>query len=147
MIAFNDTDGIVQINATVMFIQPVLAFISIVTIKAKGISDKNYDRLIFKTSLNHCNVQKGVIGSFLVKTLVEKLKDYSNFTFECPQPVGFYYCSNFQLDVFLFDFPRPLFKTLMRDSPMWETVVETKGKVGKSRPLVLITSWKAYGTM
>lgn len=144
MVLFNDAENSSRINVTTLFKQQILSFKSTITIKSKGHEEKTYEKLIMKTTLDSCNIQKGVLGNFLIKTIVENLRNYSNFEFVCPQPVGFFYCYNFPVSVFGENLPRSI-EILIGSKALFEVIVDIKAKMKKAKPLVQIATWKMYG--
>lgn len=147
VIVFNDTEDVPRCNFTVMIKAPIMTFKTFITIKVKSFNERAYDRLLLETSLDSCNVQKGVLGNFLVKALIKNLKDYSNFKFECPQPAGFIYTYNFPIAVLLTNVPRSFLGPLTGNRILFEAVMDTKARIAKSKPLVRFTTWKLYGLL
>jgi len=45
-----------------------------------------------------CKIEKGILGSVIIKIAQDKLAKYSNMKIKCNVPKGFYYCSNLKLD-------------------------------------------------
>lgn len=52
----------------------------------KDKNDKNYERVIIKTTVNACKMFQGVLGDFVVKTVMDTLRDSADFELKCPFP-------------------------------------------------------------
>ena len=46
--------------------------------------DEAYSNVVFKTVLDVCKLKKGTIANFVVKSIMDRLKDFINFPIECP---------------------------------------------------------------
>lgn len=102
-----------------------------------------YDKSIFTGNYDICNVSKGIFGNVLVKLIFENAKKFSNFQFECPVRVGFYYMKDFvinpeeQLSIFMLAGYRGSFLLL----------ANTKGKPVKAQKLVDLFTIKYEGRL
>ena len=50
----------------------------------KDKNDKNFERVILKSSVNLCKLFKGNVGNFLGKTLTELFDKFADFEPKCP---------------------------------------------------------------
>lgn len=46
--------------------------------------DKNFEREIIKSTINVCKMFQGVMGDFMVKTIMDTLHKSANFELKCP---------------------------------------------------------------
>lgn len=96
LVVFNDTNGISRFNWTGNQLVDMLLVVTEVEIKGK--TDKqsnNYDKMMFKASVDNCDISKNVVGNFVTKWISTHLDQYSNYKFECPLKKGFLYAVNF----------------------------------------------------
>lgn len=101
---------------------------------------RSYEKPIFSGNIDTCNVAKGTLGNFVISSLVERLKDRSNFTFSCPQKKGFYYVTNVKtID------GDALPKQLFGDTGHFESTTSIKAKLNSSKTLVPVVSIKVRG--
>lgn len=142
---YNDTKGASRVNISGMIEIPFSKIKITGEIKSKSLTSKVYDNLIWRQNMDTCNVQKGVIGNFILKAIIDNIHDCSNYKFECPQPTGFFYVANFPIEIFSNYIPRSLFGLFMKEKPMWQAVIIGKIKMRKSKPLVQLFSWKFTG--
>jgi Protein of unknown function (DUF1091) len=145
MEVFNNSDGHSFINTTANLKDTFSKVKMFLTIKLRPENAKTFDFVLLDTYANICNIQKGTIGSFLIRIMMEQLVKYSNFKPECPQRAGFYYSYNFPVRVVSDYFPRSILGAIAKDKPLWEVVCRAKVKVSDTKPLVEIIRWKTYG--
>lgn len=125
---FNDSNGVSRFNMSGRITSTLQNPTVTTSVKFKT-SDgaENYDKEILRTTVNYCKVSEGVLGNFLVRYVMDSLKDHSNFTVFCPFYAGFYYAENFPVpsDKFMPFFPSAVKKL------DWELTSVYKGKMGK----------------
>jgi Protein of unknown function (DUF1091) len=138
MIVFNDSEGISRINASGYLKADLINIVYIGDVYNQKSGHKEYDQLLFKSHINGCNVKKGAIGNFIIQTIMENYKKYTNFDIPCPQKKGFLYSTNYPIaDASLI--PRWLIgsRTVM-------VVTKLKGKFEKNKPMVDIGSFRFF---
>jgi hypothetical protein len=89
MSVFNDSEGISRANCSAYLKVDVLRAIFLVDIYTQREGLKEYDKLIFKSNIDSCNIKKGIIGKFFLQNLLDNHKNYTNIP--CPQKKGFLY--------------------------------------------------------
>lgn len=52
----------------------------------KDSNDKNFERTIIKSTVNVCKMFQGVMGDFIVKTIMDVLHKSVEFEMKCPFP-------------------------------------------------------------
>ena len=52
----------------------------------KDNNDKNFERTIIKSTINVCKMFQGVMGDFIVKTIMDVLHKSVDFELKCPFP-------------------------------------------------------------
>lgn len=52
----------------------------------KDKNDKNFERIIIKSTVNVCKMFQGVMGDFIVKTIMDVLQKSVDFEMKCPFP-------------------------------------------------------------
>jgi Protein of unknown function (DUF1091) len=145
MDVFNNSNGQSFVNTTAKLKQSFSSVRMYLTIKLRSEKSRNFDFVLLDTHANVCNVQKGVIGNFLIQVMVEELTKYSNYKAECPQQEGFYYAYNFPLNVVSEYFPRSFAKAIANEKPFWEVVCRAKVRISRKKPFVEVIKWKSYG--
>lgn len=102
----------------------------------KDDNDKEYTNILLKTSVNVCNLSKGVIGNFVTKVLMENFKKSANFEMKCPFESGKHSVTNLEVsDKFI-----PIFKEFKF---LYQS--QSFGKLPKIKGLVNIYTYKVYG--
>lgn len=140
---YNDTAGGSYLNSTTELRKEVPGVKVSSTIKLKSEGSTTFDTVIWTNAIDTCNIQKGIIGSFLAKFMVEQLHKYSNYPFECPQHGGFFYVKAFPLKTIADYFPRSLVGAFINGKSLEADIVcVVKVKVEKSKPLVPLIKWK-----
>lgn len=141
LVVFNDTNGISRFNWTG---NQLVDFVVVVSeIEIKGKTDKqsnNYDKILFKGSIDNCDISKGAIGNFVAQWISTHVDKYSNYKFECPLKKGFLYAVNFPVfeDKFI---PYAVIGFAGR----FVMAVVIKAKVEGVEGLVHVTSTRIYG--
>jgi Protein of unknown function (DUF1091) len=108
-----------------------------VTLRVRTGQSKDYDKVIIKTNVDTCSIQKGIVGSFLVKLVLEKIDLYTNFKFQCPQPKGFYHAYNLPINDALKFVPISILRlSTSTKQKNWELVAIVKSKLAKTKPMV-----------
>ncbi|KAL7042088.1 hypothetical protein ACKWTF_001023 [Chironomus riparius] len=82
---WRNKDGTSLINCRFeqfMDFEKEMFFITLKSQKSK--SDDGYSNLIFKSTIDVCKLSQGVVANFLVKVVLETIKDHANFTVSCP---------------------------------------------------------------
>ena len=46
--------------------------------------DDSYSKLLFRTTIDVCKVIKGVMSNFIVKIIMESIRQSTDFALECP---------------------------------------------------------------
>lgn len=94
-VLFENQNGVTCLNMSGNFIQKLLRIVINVKINKRSRPEsKNYDQEVFSTTLDSCKIEKGVLGSFVVKAIIEQMKD-TNYKFECSLNPGLFYMNNF----------------------------------------------------
>lgn len=138
---FNDTEGMSRFNGTADLKVDVLRGLATGSIFMKSSTTKEYDRLIFKTHVDACNLKKGIIGSFVVQMILENLEKHSNLAIPCPLKKGFLYAANFPVgDVSMI--PRGIIGL----SGEWMAIGSVKGKIDRKKPMVEFGTYRMYGS-
>lgn len=141
-VIFNDTNGDIYINATTMqsveYLKGIMSFTVVGRADAKNTSS---ERLLFKGTINSCNLSKGIFGNIVSKIVNDLFQRCSNIRIACPQPKGFYYLSNCRLDVERF-IPPVLWVTFNR---YWEFDATMKVKLHRNKPMEHFFSTKIKG--
>lgn len=52
----------------------------------KDKNDKNYEKILIKSSVNACRMVNGIQGDFLTKMIMEDFRNVADFELKCPLP-------------------------------------------------------------
>lgn len=138
---FNDSDNIPRFNFSSELLTDVIKSSALMSMKVKSSNNvKEYDKTVLNGQVDTCKVSRGVIGNFIVRMLVDQLKDHSNFKFVCPQDKGFYYVRNLPIDL------KNLPSFLTGNNVQWEISIIARIKTPASRRLVNTFNLKFYGS-
>lgn len=102
----------------------------------KDSNDNEYTNVLLRTSVDVCNLSKGVIGNFVSKILMENFKKSANFEMKCPFEAGNHSITNLEVsDKFI-----PMVKE-------FQFLYQSKafGKLFKQKKFVNIYTYKIYG--
>jgi Protein of unknown function (DUF1091) len=146
-LVFNDTENRSRLNATFKFKTDLTGVWYAISLKLKAVKATSYEPPIWSSNVDVCNLQKGVVGSFLAQILTQDLPKYSNYIMECPQKAGEYYVDSFPLDVIANNFPRSILGAFTKDKPMWELEGVWKAKQSKTKPMILFSKCLLHGRM
>lgn len=105
----------------------------------KNAKDTDYEKQLLKSSVNMCNIDRGVRGNFIVKMLMENFANSSDFTFECPVQPRSFHLWNFRIS----DFYMPSY--LMPDDLKLMIDIRVTAKVPKHKQFVYLYLLKFYG--
>jgi Protein of unknown function (DUF1091) len=144
-VVFNDTEGRSLFNMTAKLDKRLIKIFVTSEIFRKSMN-ASFGSPLIKQTIDTCNAQKGVIGSFLLQAVIDNLKNYSNYKFECPQVPDVFYCYNFPINLFTDYFPRSFVGMFAEEQPIWEAVVTGKAKFTKSKSLQPLFTWKFSGS-
>lgn len=144
-VVFNDTEGRSLFNITAKLDKRLIKIFITSEIFRKAVNG-SYGSPFFKQTIDTCNAQKGVIGSFLLRAVSDNLKHYSNYKFECPQVPDVFYGYNFPINLFTDYFPRSLVGMFAEEKPIWETVLTGKAKISQSKSLQPLFTCKFRGS-
>lgn len=111
--------------------------------KKHSYSEKDYNEVLLKGSMNFCNMAKGMRGNFIINMIMDNLKDFSNFQFSCPTKKGFYHYTDFPIvnDKYL-----PHFLSAEDRTGYWQFAFNFKGKFNGTKLLVNILKVKICGS-
>ena len=122
MIAFNNSDGMSNINITFELLATLDKAIVTYVLKQK-ISDF----IMWRGSIDTCVITQGILGRYILRSLQSNSKKYGNFSLNCPHRKGFYVIKNL---------PRVDEKNFASIAPHtrkpWEIKFTIKGKINKS---------------
>jgi len=145
MIVFNDSDGLSRSNLTVTFARDLANTVGSFAITLKNMDNEtiNFPNIL-KGNFDACKIQKGQIGHFVVKMIKDKIQDFSNYSFECPQMKGKYYADNFPIMgmEYLPYFPRSLLGARLN----FEFVAVAKAKILKAKSLTFMLKMHLHGS-
>lgn len=131
MAVFNGTDDLSYFNFTMKLLVEFKKSLYFFNLKVKtDESRKDYDLEVFRSSLDSCQVAKGVFGNFIIKFFMTNLEKYSNMKIECPQKKGFYYAYNFPVPL---NFKSYIPSFLPVRSCFWQLTVASRTKVSKNK--------------
>lgn len=142
----NDSDGASRLYFSGEFKKRFLNLKMFYTVNGKPPEARSFGGAALKTTFEVCNVQKGMIGNFLINALVENIHHYSNYSFECPQPAGFYHLTGFPVEIISKYIPHSFLKFIVGNNTFWEAIFVVKGKISKAKPLVNVFTLKTYGS-
>lgn len=139
---FNDSNNVVHFNFSSYLLPDVLKSSTVFSLKVKtSDNSKDYDRTILSGSIDTCKVSKGVIGNFIVRLLLDKLAEHSNFRFVCPQSKGYYYVRSMPFD------PSYVPGFLTANDVNWKLNAMVKLKTAPKQQFVNSFNLKFYGTI
>lgn len=97
---------------------------------------KEFDKLVLRGNIDTCNINKGMLGSFMQAVLRDQMMQHSNYHFGCPAKKGNYYAIN------LPPINEKLFPTyILGVSGEFQLKLTLKGKNENSKGMIqLITS-------
>ncbi|KAL7045318.1 hypothetical protein ACKWTF_002189 [Chironomus riparius] len=105
----------------------------------KDNNDKNFERTIIKSTINVCKMFQGVMGDFIVKTIMDVLHKSVDFELKCPFPKRTFTVTNFLFsDKFL-----PTY--LLVSDFQFMVRAKVMGKVPQHKNLVHLFSTKTVG--
>lgn len=110
--------------------------------KRKSPEDSSYDQELVSSVIDTCKVERGVLGNFVVKMLLDNMKD-SNYSLSCLTKPGYFYIRNFappSMDLI----PVSLL-ALVGNFERWEFTDVFKAKLKTSKSLVHVYSVKVEG--
>lgn len=131
MVVFNGTDNLSYFNFTMKLLVEIKKSVYSFNLKVKtNESRKDYDIDVLSSSLDSCQVAKGVFGNFIIKFFMANLEKYSNFKIECPQKQGFFYAYNFPVPL---DFKSYIPSFIPVRSCFWQLTVTSRAKLSKNK--------------
>lgn len=84
---FSNSDTSLILNYEVTFLEEVLREQQRIKISGpKDNSDQNLSRLMFSTTVDTCNVSKGVLSNFVTKMMPQNILKIFNSNYTCPFP-------------------------------------------------------------
>lgn len=143
-IAFNNSQGNSFFTITVSLKQDILKLKTVLVMNQKSANAGDvYDKLLFRTELDSCSAQRGGFALFFYNLIREYLEEFSNLHELCPIPKASYYIRDFGISGAV---PWPSFLPKISENLYWETIIDLKAKLAKSKGLVHCASLKIYGT-
>ncbi|KAG5674425.1 hypothetical protein PVAND_004397 [Polypedilum vanderplanki] len=107
----------------------------------KDSNDKNFERILMKSTINACKMLQGIMGDFFVKMIMENLAKHAKFELKCPFPKGIYVVSNFTLsNNFVPSY-------LLINDLKFMVVSKLTGKVANHKGFMHLFTAKTYGTI
>lgn len=144
---YNSTEEKSHFNISMEFKKKLIKLKLVFTLRSKDVKSKNYETTIWSTNLDLCSVEKGVIGSFLTKVLVEQFHKYSNFDIKCPYLQGVYYVKGFPIGAMMDNFPRSIVRMTDGYEHKWQIVSVGMGRSEKSTPLREVFRFRFEGSL
>lgn len=93
-VVFKNAEGDMMHNVSGTLLVELRKMIITFTIRIKSSPKRqDFDLLVFQSNVDTCKVSQGVLGNFVIRSLISTLKD-TNFNFECPLKKGFFYLYN-----------------------------------------------------
>lgn len=128
-VIFNDSSGTSLVNTSVTLNKDISSLKLLVAINYKLPGDRSYDRELLKTSVDACRYDIGFASNFLIKYVLENLKNNTNYEFVCPVQKNVYFFKNCPIESFAKYIPRGA-ATVMRmagvPEVMWEYLLVGK---------------------
>jgi Protein of unknown function (DUF1091) len=144
-VLFKNADEVMCLNMSGYFPMDMLKATFQLTVKIKQNEDETgYDRQIFTATVDACKLGKGVLSNFVVKIIMDQMKENSNWKFSCPSKAGPFYVKDFappKLDMI------PPAMLSLAPSLFWEVTEILRAKVKKSKSMVHIYTIKLEGEM
>lgn len=138
MVLFNDTAGISRMNVSGSCATEFEKILITAELFFKPSYAGEYVRYI-KLAINTCDLKNLAKGNYFMKMVLESLKLYSNWNFDCPQKIKFLYAYNFELsDKFL-----PVY--LMPKTGYWCVSLFIKGKLPHKKIVPNVMTLKLHG--
>lgn len=100
--------------------------------------DKDFQKELLRSTINVCKIKQGVMGNFLIKTLMEDFEKYSDFKVECPFKKG-------KLSINKMKITEKFLPTYLLQSFKFIFTGIVKVKVVNSKKLVEFYTVKIYG--
>lgn len=144
-IVFNDSQGVSRLNVSGTLKQNITKLKLALTMMVMPENSTTYNKFMFRTEIDSCNIQRGAFGAFFAAMIGEILKNFSNMSKFCPIDKGLYYLSNFGVTGIEF-LPQFITNTREGNERKWEATLETKCKFANSKSLVRAITLKVYGT-
>jgi Protein of unknown function (DUF1091) len=137
---FNNSEGLSLFNVSV-FIKKQMENMLWSFAFTQRTTGREYDRVIYKGTINICNVQKGILGNVIVTYFKDNLTpEVSNYKFQCPQPAGEVWIHNFPA-MDLKNFPRIPMLSAREDLEFTSTL---RAKFDDVKGLAFVLSTKLY---
>jgi Protein of unknown function (DUF1091) len=137
---FNGSDGKARYNHSFSINSQLDRMLFLVRLNSQeNIQDKDYNRELYKGTMDVCNVPGGIFGSFFALSVLPEVKKSSNFSFMCPLKPSFYHTTNILLPSTIGDviiMPRRL---------KWKIIVLLRGKSSRVKSMMNIFTIKLYG--
>lgn len=138
---FNDSNGVSRFNCSVTFVTEIMSptiFIDFRVKTQQNIKDYNFKAL--EARVNVCKISQGVFGNFVIRYIMENLKNHSNFEFSCPMRAKTFFFENFPI---INDSYLPLY--FLRQDLRWVITFVVKGRSNNVKSLSHISSSRVFG--
>lgn len=138
---FSDSNGFSSMNFSGTLTTDLAKMVSLIEVKGRIKEDKEvYDSLMFKATVDLCNIGRGITGNNVIRLLQERLEKYSNFRLVCPVNKTKFYATNFPM---IEDKYFPSF--VLGKNRKWELTATTNGKLKNAKSQVNLFVIRIYG--
>lgn len=93
---FNDSKGLSRLNASGDLLIDMGKFFADICLRSSK-DGVIYENLITQGGFDLCVITKGFVPNFLMKTMIDQMKTYTNIKLDCPLKKGYYYVKNFPM--------------------------------------------------
>lgn len=117
--------------------------VSLLEVKGRTREDiEVYDSILFKGTIDLCNIGRGITANKMIRTLQESFEKYSNFRLACPVNKTVFYATNFPVfeDKYL-----PTF--ILGKDRKFELAATANGKLKNAKSQVNLFVMKLYGEL
>jgi Protein of unknown function (DUF1091) len=148
VMAFNDSEGISKVNMSISLNKDLQTLKSLVVLKVKLGEDRSYDKEILQTTIDSCKIDKGAFSNFIVKFVMENLRNHTNYSFKCPQLKAQLYGTNINVDGIVRYIPRQFMMLAGKLQIRWKFTASGKTRTStKSKNLVEVFKVTFVGSL
>lgn len=148
IVAFNDSEGISKVNMSLSLNKDLQTLKILLSLKVKLGEDRSYDKEILQTTIDTCKMDKGAFSNFVVKFVMENLRNHTNYSFKCPQLKTQLYGTDISVDAIVKYIPRQFMMLTRKLQIRWKLTAFGKTRTStKSKNLVQVFKVTFVGSL
>lgn len=147
---YNDFYGGSRCDMLVTVIEKLIAPKMMLSVKVKPRSVPSFGKEFMKISVDSCKFDRGGDTSFILRFVLDSVKDFTNYTFSNPVDPGTYHCTNASIDPVMNYVPPHIISMVLVSDETFDWRFEAVGKIrakGSGKKLLTLYTAIFDGTL